>query len=105
MPRGLCAAGGCAGQAQCCQTEGAPFHAVSFPSERLGQRVVHTLSAERHAWIQVVKGHVSLNGENMKEGDGAGISSEQELAVSGTGSVTVTYSYDAAGNRTAVVTQ
>ena len=40
----------------------------------------------RHAWIQVVKGHVSLNGENMKEGDGAGISSERELSVSGTGS-------------------
>src|SRR5438034_4500192 len=31
------------------------------------QRVVHSLAAERHAWIHVVKGHVSLNGQSMKE--------------------------------------
>ena len=49
------------------------------------QRVVHSLAAERHAWIHVVKGHVSLNGQSMKEGDGAGISGERELSVSGTG--------------------
>jgi redox-sensitive bicupin YhaK (pirin superfamily) len=51
----------------------------------LGQHVTHTLGDQRHAWIQVVKGSVALNGQPMKEGDGAGISREQELAVSGTG--------------------
>ena len=51
-----------------------------------GQRIVHTLDAERYAWIQVVKGQVSFNGEQMKEGDGAGISGERELSISGAGS-------------------
>jgi hypothetical protein len=60
----------------------ARFFAADLAS---GQRVVHELGTERHAWIQVVKGQVSLNGEFMKEGDGAGISSERELSVSGTG--------------------
>jgi redox-sensitive bicupin YhaK (pirin superfamily) len=50
-----------------------------------GQRVVHALGGERHAWIQVVRGHVALNGESMKEGDGAGISGEPELSILGTG--------------------
>ena len=48
--------------------------------------VTHTLAAHRYAWIQVVKGDVSFNGQSMKEGDGAGISGERELTVSGTGS-------------------
>jgi quercetin 2,3-dioxygenase len=51
-----------------------------------GQRVVHALGEERHAWVQVVRGRVSVNGETMKEGDGAGISDEREVSVSGTGS-------------------
>jgi quercetin 2,3-dioxygenase len=51
-----------------------------------GQHVTHTLGAHRYAWIQVVKGDVSFNGQSMKEGDGAGISGERELTVSGTGS-------------------
>ena len=51
----------------------------------LGESVAHTLGPDRHAWIQVVKGHVSLNGQSMKEGDGAGISSEQDLSISGAG--------------------
>src|SRR5262245_13654992 len=49
------------------------------------QRVTYGLGADRHAWVQVVTGHVSLNGQLMKEGDGAGISGEPELSVSGTG--------------------
>ncbi len=51
-----------------------------------GKRVDYSPAAERHAWIQVVKGHVTLNGESMKEGDGAGISAERELSVLGAGS-------------------
>jgi len=51
-----------------------------------GQRVAHAPGTERHAWIQVVRGHVSLNGESMKEGDGAGISGEREVSVLGAGS-------------------
>jgi hypothetical protein len=49
------------------------------------QLVTYVLGAERHAWIQVVNGHVSLNGQSLKQGDGAGISCEKELSVLGTG--------------------
>lgn len=47
------------------------------------ETVTHALAPERHAWVQVVKGQVSLNGEHLKEGDGAAISGERELSVSG----------------------
>ena len=60
--------------------------ALFFAAEVVpGQRVVHALGGERHAWIQVVRGHVALNGDSMKEGDGAGISSEPELSILGIG--------------------
>jgi len=60
----------------------ARFFATEVASQ---QHVAHSLAADRYAWIQVVKGHVALNGQSMKEGDGAGISGERELSVSGIG--------------------
>jgi redox-sensitive bicupin YhaK (pirin superfamily) len=45
--------------------------------------VKHTLGSGRHAWIQVAKGNVILNGHAMQEGDGAAISDERELALIG----------------------
>jgi len=48
-----------------------------------GETVKQTLAADRHAWVQVARGTVSLNGQILKEGDGAAISSETELSLTG----------------------
>jgi quercetin 2,3-dioxygenase len=48
-----------------------------------GQMVSHQLAANRHAWIQVARGDVVINGENLDQGDGAAISGESSLTVSG----------------------
>ena len=49
-----------------------------------GQEVKHTLGAKRHAWLQVAKGEVELNGQKLQQGDGAAVSEEKELAIKGT---------------------
>lgn len=46
-----------------------------------GQRVTHELSAGRHAWLQVLRGRVSLNGTPLDTSDGAAISEEQLLTI------------------------
>jgi redox-sensitive bicupin YhaK (pirin superfamily) len=46
-----------------------------------GDEVAHTLTPERHAWIQVVKGAVSLNGTSLSAGDGAAVSDEVLLTI------------------------
>lgn len=46
-----------------------------------GQSISHRLDAERHAWVQVVRGRVNVNGETLDAGDGAGISEEEEITV------------------------
>lgn len=48
-------------------------------------RVTHTLAPGRHAWVQVVRGHVTVNAHTLSDGDGVAISDEQEVTVSGVG--------------------
>ena len=48
-----------------------------------GQAVNHELAPNRHAWIQVARGGVVVNGENLDQGDGAAISGESKLTVAG----------------------
>ena len=48
-----------------------------------GQEVHHQLATNRHAWIQVARGAVVVNGEKLEQGDGAAISSEPTLTVAG----------------------
>jgi redox-sensitive bicupin YhaK (pirin superfamily) len=50
-----------------------------------GDAVRQTLGPERHAWVQVMRGTASINGERLDEGDGAAISDERELLVRGDG--------------------
>lgn len=50
-----------------------------------GEAVTQPLGPARHAWIQVMRGAASVNGERLDEGDGAAISDEQELLVRGDG--------------------
>jgi quercetin 2,3-dioxygenase len=49
-----------------------------------GVEVKHALGAKRHAWLQVAKGEVELNGEHLRQGDGAAISDEKTLTIKGT---------------------
>lgn len=46
-----------------------------------GESVGHRLGAGRHAWLQVVKGTVELNGTKLGASDGAAISEEESLTI------------------------
>jgi redox-sensitive bicupin YhaK (pirin superfamily) len=46
-----------------------------------GEEARHTLGANRHAWVQVAKGEVQLNGQALQQGDGAAVSEEKELTI------------------------
>ncbi|HKT47842.1 MAG TPA: pirin family protein [Candidatus Acidoferrales bacterium] len=48
-----------------------------------GQSVKHELRPERHAYVQVARGSVKLNGKELSEGDGAAISDEKTLELTG----------------------
>jgi quercetin 2,3-dioxygenase len=47
------------------------------------QTVEHALAPTRHAWLQVAKGAVELNGARLEQGDGAAISDEQRVSIAG----------------------
>jgi len=42
-------------------------------------QVIHQLRPNRHAWVQVARGAVMLNGMSLKAGDGAAVSEEEKL--------------------------
>jgi redox-sensitive bicupin YhaK (pirin superfamily) len=46
--------------------------------------VVHELPAGRHAWLQVLRGSVELNGTPLSTSDGAAIKSESQLTIKAT---------------------
>jgi hypothetical protein len=46
-----------------------------------GEEVSHPLAENRHAWLQVVKGKLEINGEALNASDGAAISDERELRI------------------------
>lgn len=48
-----------------------------------GQSVGHTLQPDRHAWLQVVRGSVELNGTPLAVGDAAAVSAENQLQIVG----------------------
>ena len=48
-----------------------------------GESVKHELKPERHAYVQVARGSVKLNGTKLEEGDGAAISSEKSVELTG----------------------
>ena len=49
-----------------------------------GEEVKHALGSKRSAWLQVAKGEVELNGQKLKQGDGAAVSDEKNLTIKGT---------------------
>jgi redox-sensitive bicupin YhaK (pirin superfamily) len=50
-----------------------------------GEAVEHRLAPGRHAWLQVARGAVELNGQALGPGDGAAVSDEALLRIAGTG--------------------
>lgn len=46
-----------------------------------GESVTHELAESRHAWIQVVKGSVEVNGTRLDASDGAAISEEDRIEI------------------------
>ncbi len=48
-----------------------------------GETVKHALKADRHAYVQVAKGSVTLNGTTLETGDGAAVSAEKSLELTG----------------------
>jgi len=48
-----------------------------------GSEVVHELGATRNAWIQVARGAVTVNGNDLNQGDGAAISAESAITIAG----------------------
>jgi redox-sensitive bicupin YhaK (pirin superfamily) len=49
-----------------------------------GERVTQALAPGRHAWIQIARGAVTLNGKALGEGDGAAVSDEAALEIEAT---------------------
>ena len=49
-----------------------------------GDEVTYTLKADRYAWLQVVRGKVTLNGKALKAGDGAAAGDEETLKIKAT---------------------
>ena len=48
-----------------------------------GETVKHELQPERHAYVQVARGSLTLNGRKLDEGDGAAISGEGTVKLTG----------------------
>jgi redox-sensitive bicupin YhaK (pirin superfamily) len=49
----------------------------------VGEKVVYELAPNRHAWVQVARGVVTLNRERLEQGDGAAVSREAKLEIEG----------------------
>ena len=58
---------------------------VSFYTGLLrdGSPIEYTLAPDRHAWLQVARGQVTLNGQQLSVSDGAAISGEGKLTIAG----------------------
>ncbi|MDX2170029.1 MAG: pirin family protein [Deltaproteobacteria bacterium] len=48
---------------------------------KAGSDASHTLAAGRHAWLQVARGDVQVNGQVLHAGDGAALSDESAVAL------------------------
>ncbi len=48
-----------------------------------GEAVTYHLAANRHAWLQVARGGVTLKGRELRAGDGAAVSEERNIEIAG----------------------
>jgi len=58
------------------------------------ETVSHALAADRSAWIQVVRGAIQLNGQQLDAGDGASLSQEEIVAIQGISEVAEVLLFD-----------
>jgi redox-sensitive bicupin YhaK (pirin superfamily) len=58
----------------------ASVYATVLDSE---QQVAYQMKPNRHAWLQVARGLIEVNGQQLKHGDGAAISEESDLTIVG----------------------
>lgn len=56
---------------------------------KAGDRISHTLKPERHAWVQVARGAITLNGLPLDTSDGAAISEETDVVIEATEDVEI----------------
>ena len=49
-----------------------------------GEAITHDLKSGRKAWVQVARGAASLNGEELREGDGVAVETAGALTLTGT---------------------
>jgi redox-sensitive bicupin YhaK (pirin superfamily) len=49
-----------------------------------GERATLDLQPQRHAWVQVARGKVKVNGHELNAGDGAAIADESRVQIEGT---------------------
>ena len=54
---------------------------IYLSSVDAGHSVEHRLQPGRHAWLQVLRGQVSLNGTTLAQSDGAAVSDEAALTI------------------------
>jgi len=48
-----------------------------------GQEIVYSTPAGRHVWLQVARGKIVVNGYTLEQGDGAAVSKEARLVMTG----------------------
>lgn len=46
-----------------------------------GRSVTHALAADRHAWVQVIRGQVDVDGQRLSAGDAAAVSQQSGLTI------------------------
>lgn len=51
---------------------------------KAGYRISHSLKPQRHAWVQVARGAITLNGVPLDTSDGAAISEETDVVIEAT---------------------
>jgi hypothetical protein len=54
-----------------------------------GKSLQHSLSSGRHAWLQVLRGRIGLNGQPLDTNDGAAVSEESVLTFKANGDAEV----------------
>ena len=59
-----------------------------------GETVTHDLKAGRNAWVQVARGAATLNGEELREGDGVAVEEAGTLKLSSTAKDTEVLLFD-----------
>lgn len=50
---------------------------------KTGEKVEHAMKPNRHAWVQVTRGAILINGQLLEAGDGAALSGESSLQLEG----------------------